>query len=86
MARLEINDERSSQQQGADDAKPDPAIDEVWIHTEENASDEGYELCLPPGIGDIGNSEGARDDTDQESGHGGGFSAARCSSRYKYYP
>ena len=48
MARLEINAERRDQQQGADDAKPDPTFDEVWIHTKENASDEGYELCLPP--------------------------------------
>ena len=70
VAGLEINNERRGEQQGADDAKPYQAIDEVWIRTKENAGDQGYELCLTSAIGDISNAEGARDHTDQENGHG----------------
>ncbi len=77
VAGLEINDERCGEQQGADDEKPYQAIDEVWIRTKEDAGDQGYELCLTPAIGDIGNAEGARDDTDQENGHGRVFRYTR---------
>ena len=69
MAGLEINDERRGEQQGADDAKPYQAVDEVWIRTKKNASDEGHELGLTPAIDDIGNPERTRDDTDDKSSH-----------------
>jgi hypothetical protein len=81
IASLEINDKGRGQQHGADDANPYHAIDEVWIDTKKNASDEGHELGLASPIDDISNPERARDDTDDESGHGGNSSRAACPDR-----
>ena len=70
IAKLEINSERGSEQQGADREKPDNAINEVWIRTKTNASDEWNELGLTSPIHDISKPERASDDTDNKSRHG----------------
>ena len=71
MLFLEIYDERRSQQQHADDTKPDQAVDEVWIRAEKNASDQRRKFRLTPAIGDVGESKGAGNDADQQRAHRG---------------
>jgi len=66
---LKVNNEGCSQKQNADDAKPDPAIDEVRIRTKKYPGDERDEFCLAPAIDDICDSERTRDDTDDDTGH-----------------
>jgi hypothetical protein len=67
--RLEIDDEGRNDQQSADDAKPEHAIDEVWVGTEKHPSDDRHESGLAPPIDDVSKAERAGNDADQKTGH-----------------
>jgi hypothetical protein len=69
LVALEINDERRYQQQGADNAKPKNAIDEVWVDTKHEAGDERNKPGLPPPIDDISKPERAGEDADDKTVH-----------------
>jgi len=73
MATLEINDERRSRQQDPNYTEPDPAVDKVRIRTESQASNKRDKFSLATRVNDVRNAQGARDDTDEKSGHENGL-------------
>src|SRR5450432_1100175 len=80
----EVDQEGRCQKRGADDAQPDPSVDEVGIHAKQQAGDDRHELGLPLAVHHVPHAEGARDDADDDVSHGGIFHGIRSVRSSKY--
>jgi hypothetical protein len=50
---LEIDEEWSGKKHSADEGKPDPARDEIWIDAEKDSGNDGHQLGLTPAVDDV---------------------------------